>query len=289
MRFSYATVALPTLSPQQAIDELSAAGYRGVEWKVGQAPHAMGSSAQAFLLDNRCTLWPGQTDPDQIRDACAAAGLAIVGLAPYLTVGDLEALRAVLDLAGALQAPQVRLQTPRPTRGGPGHAVLLHRTRAYLAQAEPLASAAGVRVAVETHQGTVTPSATLVQSLTSHFDPAVIGAIYDVGNVVVEGYEQYDMALDILGPWLHHVHIKNVAALREDSGWRYVWSALDDGLAPVAQVLDSLRRRGYAGWVSVEDLSSARDPVQTLRHNARVLDGLTPGHWPPTGQRGTTT
>ncbi len=80
----------------------------------------MRRSAQELLLDNRCTLWPGQTEPDQIREACAAAGLTIVGLAPYLAVGDLEALRAVLDLAGPGTAPS-RRRVPRSLRAHGGH------------------------------------------------------------------------------------------------------------------------------------------------------------------------
>jgi hypothetical protein len=45
MRYSYATVALPDLSPERAIEELALAGYRGVEWKVGDSPRAASSGA----------------------------------------------------------------------------------------------------------------------------------------------------------------------------------------------------------------------------------------------------
>ena len=112
------------------------------------------------------------------------------------------------------------------------------------------------------------------------FDPAVIGVIYDAGNLVLEGYEDPRIALEILGPYLHHVHLKNAAASRGAHGWNYVWSSLDDGLLDVAGLLGLLRDRHYRGWISLEDLSTTRDPATTLRYNAAVLRGIPAAGWP---------
>jgi sugar phosphate isomerase/epimerase len=283
MRFSYATIALPTLTPLQALEELSRSGYRGVEWKVGEAPHAMSStSAFSFLTNNKCTLDPDATDSQEIRDACAAAGLTIVGLGPYLAVGDENGLRQMMQLASDLGASQVRLQAPRTTSGTFCYAKLAEETRQYLAFAEGLAATTGVRVVLEMHHNTIAPSAALAFALVSRLDPARIGVIYDAGNVVWEGYENPRMAFQILGPYLHHVHLKNAAVVRSAPGgkWGHVWSPLDVGMVPVAEILGQLNDHGYTGWVSVEDLSTERDPLATLRFNAAVLSGMPEASWP---------
>jgi sugar phosphate isomerase/epimerase len=285
MRYSYATVALPTLTPAQAIEELASAGYQGVEWKVGEPAGRRPGTADYFIYQNRCTL-PLTPDGDQrVRQQCRDAGVDIVGLAPYLAIGDIAALRTAISMASAMGAGQVRIQAARWGQHGDQHyRQLAAATREYLAVAQDLVRESGVRVVLELHQNTVAPSASLAGQMVAEFDPRFIGVIYDLGNLVVEGFEDPRIALEVLGPHLHHVHLKNAAARRGpgDVGptWEYVWSALDDGLVDVAGTLGLLRACGYAGWISLEDLSRTRDPLATLRHNAAVLRALPQAVWP---------
>jgi sugar phosphate isomerase/epimerase len=146
-----------------------------------------------------------------------------------------------------------------------------------------------VRIAVELHQNTIFPSASLAHRAVARFDPAHVGVIYDVGNLVVEGYEDHRIATELLGPHLHHVHLKNAAVSPVDGPGplrRHLprWSPLDDGAADVAGVLGHLREIGYSGWVSLEDLSTERDPLSTLRHNAHVLAACGAPGWHDDGR-----
>jgi Sugar phosphate isomerases/epimerases len=286
IRYSYATIALPTLTPDEAVAHAAAAGYRGLEWKVGESPSAMGSSAARFLLGNRCTLAVDPADGERAAALCADAGLAVVGLAPYVQTGDLAALEQVLDVAVAAGAPQIRWQGPRPRPGGPAYRELFAQASAFLDEAEQRAARRGVRIVVELHQHTIFPSASLALRAVGHRDPAHVGVIYDVGNLVVEGYENHRIALELLGPHLHHVHLKNAAiGPVEVAGptrlHRPRWSPLDDGSVDVPGFLDLLAETGYAGWVSLEDLSTERDPLATLRHNAEVLSAIGAPGWLP--------
>jgi len=43
----------------------------------------------------------------------------------------------------------------------------------------------------------------------SDFDLRYIGIIYDLGNMVHEGYENYKLGLELLGDYLSYVHVKN--------------------------------------------------------------------------------
>lgn len=288
MKYSVATISLPTLSPDDVIQEVSAAGYTGVEWKFGEAPHAMNSSASFFLQNNKSTLTPGVTNWGRLHRMCERQGLTIVGLGPYLRIGDRDSLREVLNVAAALGAPQVRLQAARTSvQDTFDFHELFRNTVDYLAVAEEMARDRGVRVVVEMHHHTVAPSAALAHSLVSRFDPEVIGVIYDVGNTVWEGSENMRIAFSILGPYLHHVHLKNVAAMSvvnsetvpNNTVWKYTWSALDEGFVDVRSTLRLLTEVGYDGWISLEDLSTVRDPVGTLRHNAAFLQALPEARW----------
>ncbi|GIX08239.1 MAG: hypothetical protein KatS3mg115_2642 [Candidatus Poribacteria bacterium] len=47
------------------------------------------------------------------------------------------------------------------------------------------------------------------------FRPEQVGVIHDAGNMVHEGFENYQMGCELLGPYLAHVHVKNAAWVRE--------------------------------------------------------------------------
>jgi sugar phosphate isomerase/epimerase len=285
VRYGYATVALPTLSLAEAAAAAAGAGFEGLECKVGEPPHARTSSARPFLVDNRTTLGLDPRDGRRAARICADAGLHLIGLTPYVATGDLETFRRVAALAQAASAPQIRLQGPRPRRDGPGYRELFDRALAFTGEAAAIAADHGTGVVVEIHQDTIFPSASLVERLVTHFDPRRVGVIYDVGNMVVEGYEDHRIGTALLGAHLRHVHLKNARFVPDPEVGgpvrvhRATWSPLDDGVVDVRAVLDHLVDVGYRGWISLEDLSSQRDPLATLRHNAGVLSALRAPGW----------
>jgi sugar phosphate isomerase/epimerase len=285
LRWGYATVALPTLSLAEAATAAARAGFEGLECKVGEPPHARTSPARHFLVDNRATLRLDAQDGRRAARICADAGLDLIGLTPYVATGDLETFRRVAGLAQAASAPQIRLQGPRPRRGGPGYRALFDRALAFTDAAAAIAADHGSSVVVEIHQDTIFPSASLVERLVAHFDPHRVGVVYDVGNMVVEGYEDHRIGTALLGAHLRHVHLKNARFARDPAAagpvrvHRATWSPLDDGVVDVGAVLDHLVDAGYRGWVSLEDLSSERSPLATLQHNARVLSALGAPGW----------
>lgn len=283
MKYGYATIALPTLAPEEACIALAAAGFAGIEWAVGIAPHARGSSAEGFMVGNRCTLAPERVAVASAAAIARANGLEVIGLAPYVRSGDLEALEHVLDLASAAGTRQVRLQPPRRDDRRSNSARDLRADFArFLRDAVPLLRASGVSAAVELHQFTIAPSVGLALPLLDGLDPEYVGVIYDVGNLVVEGYEDDRMALELLGPHLHHVHLKNARITRSPGSARtHRWTPLDDGFADVGGFLRLLEEIGYEGWVSIEDLSLGSDSAAAIRANASALATVGAPGWLP--------
>ena len=137
-----------------------------------------------------------------------------------------------------------------------------------------LAAQFGVQACLEMHMNIITPSAGLAHRVVSHFDPAHVGVIFDPGNMVVEGFENYQMALELLGPYLSHVHAKNCAWTKtgeEDdvAQWKWEMVAVRQGQTNWPEVMRALEKVGYDGWFSFEDFSTG-DTRSKLSEGPRV-------------------
>ncbi|MGF1660948.1 MAG: sugar phosphate isomerase/epimerase family protein [Kineosporiaceae bacterium] len=281
MRFGVFTVGLPELTPEEGAAALAEAGYDGVEWRVTHVPADVRGEAPSFWRNNRCTLEPDLDQAARAREIARAAGLAVIGLGTYLKVGDLEATEAAMRFARDAGAPQLRVGVGR-TDGVARYSDLARLTRAYLERVEELAGEHGVKALVEIHHRTIIPSASLAERLVRGLDPERVGVIVDAGNMAREGFEDHRFGLEILGPYVAHVHVKNSAWRRPDGGgvWEPVWSPLDDGVVDFPAFLAALHEFGYDGWVVVEDFSDARPAREALVHNLaflRAATGLAPG------------
>lgn len=272
LKLAVFTVMLPDLTPEDAVHELKASGYDGVEWRVTTTPEARRQEAPSFWGNNLCTFAPRLDDARRARAVAASAGLAIPGLGTYLEVGDLAATEAAMHFAQECGAPQIRVSAGRWQSGASYHD-LYARARAYLASVEPLAQRYGVKALIEIHHRTIVSSASLAFRLVEDFNPAHIGVIHDAGNMIHEGYEEYAIGIELLGPYLAHVHVKNGAYRRPEGGgvWRSDWSPLEDGLVDFDALFRALRAAGYQGWVAIEDFSAVRPTREALRFNIDFL------------------
>jgi sugar phosphate isomerase/epimerase len=88
-----------------------------------------------------------------------------------------------------------------------------------------------------------------------------------------EGFEDYRIRAELLGPYLAHVHIKNSAFERPAGGgvWEPRWAPLEDGVADFGQVFEALENVGYDGWFVMEDFSGVRPSKEALRHNLEFV------------------
>ena len=272
MNLGICSVSLFDHTPEQAIATVTAAGYGGIEWRVTDAGAGAGTDR---FDDNRCTLTPGEVAAVVAR--CASAGLTVIGLDTYVDSGDRDGAERAFALAAATGVPWIRFRAP--WRDGTPWRQAFSAATAFVAYLEQRGIAHGVRALLELHQRTICPSASLAHRLLAGTDPAAVGVLYDAGNLMIEGYEDHRIALDLLGPYLAGVHLKNVAFDRPPGGgvWQPRWSPLDDGVVDVAGLLEALDAVGFDGWISLEDFSDDRSPADTAHHNAAVLARLSAG------------
>jgi sugar phosphate isomerase/epimerase len=273
MKFAVFTVMLPDLSPEEAVTALANAGYDGIEWRVTTLDPKKRHEAPSFWGNNLCTLEPTTENADRARKLTLEAGLELANLGTYLSPGDLAAAENAMQFAERAGARSLRINAA--SYDGHYHAAF-ERSLEFYREVEKLAKKYKVRALVETHQNLITPSASLAHRFVSNFDPEYVGVIYDPGNMVLEGFETYLMGLQLLGPYLAHVHLKNAAFTHPTNGgvWQAKWMPLEDGVVNFKEVLRSLLKVGYDGWLVMEDFSAARGSLETLHHNLTFIKNL---------------
>src|SRR5918994_1374622 len=271
MKLGVFTVGLPDLTPEEAVRELSNAGYDGVEWRVTRVPKEASGEEPSFWGNNLCTLAPTEAEARRARRLSEEAGLEVPGLGTYVGVGDLEAAEEAMRFAVTAGAPQVRVGAGAPD--GRPYEELFAAATAFLADVEELARTHGVKAVVEIHHRTICPSASLAHRLVSAFDPDFVGVILDPGNMAQEGFEDYRIGAELLGPYLAHVHIKNSAFERPVGGgvWEPRWAPLEDGVGDFGLVFEALDHVGYSEWIVMEDFSGVRPSKEALKHNLEFV------------------
>jgi sugar phosphate isomerase/epimerase len=276
MRYAVFTVSLPEYTPAEAVQTLRDIGYDGIEWRVFDQEPAQG--APDFWVGNRCT-WPLSSvvaDAPQMRALAESAGLAMPSLGTYALCNDLAAVELAMQGASLLGVPQLRINVPLYD-GSLSYMKLRDTSRAQYRDVAALAQCYNVRALIEMHHGSLTPSASAAAAFLAGFDPRYVGTIYDAGNMVHEGYEQYRMGLELLGPYLAHVHIKNthwkVIGTRPDgsSEWKSDWAPIPHGVVDMEAQFRALRSVGYDGWVSVEDFSTEQPLRERLQINLAYI------------------
>src|SRR4051812_32602969 len=217
MRFSVFTASTPDWTPAEAVAALAAQGWDGVEWRVTDQEPA---PEPGFWAGNRAT-WPLtglEAVLPEIARLTRESGLAMSALGGYVPCADRANVERILAAAASLDAGRVRVMVPKLGTGD--YRELFAAARADLSWVASRAAIHGVTALVELHHGTITASASSALRLVDGLDPACVGVIHDIGNLIIEGFEDPLAGLQMLGPYLAHVHVKNVAwhpvAIRPD-------------------------------------------------------------------------
>lgn len=279
MKLSVFTTATPDYTPEEILPVLRECGLQGVEWRYTTNSPERKQEEPSFWGNNLCTIDPLEATDEllvELGESARQQGITTVALTAYLKCGDIEGTRRAMRHAALLGAKSIRVGIPGYGQSA-HYRELLEQAVGYLTAVQSLSAEYGVKGLVETHFGTITASASLAHRLVERFDPEHIGVLYDPGNLVFEGYENYRMGLELLGPHLAHVHVKNAgwypgATKEEPWGCRSV--AMDRGIVDWKQVLSDLKSVGYEGWFGVEDFSLTYDTKGMLSAFATWLPSL---------------
>lgn len=285
MKYGVFSVCTPEYDIPDAVKMLKGLGYNGIELRVAGAPPETQPEGYCYenryWTFNRCTVALDSiiTVTPEIKQLCDSVGLEIISLTTYLGPWDSAGLEQVMEAARIIQCRNIRVNPPGYD-GKENYRTLFQRTVAQVHCLENLAARYGVRINFEIHMGNIIPSASAAYRLVSHFDPALVGVIYDPGNMVFEGYENYQMGLELLGEYLAYVHVKNASWQQTGTGedgitrWKTVWEPFSSGCVDLAHLCKALRAVGYDGYLSVEDFSNNQETLAKLDGNLRLLQSL---------------
>ena len=254
MKYSLFTASVPEMTLEEAAQKMKEYGYNGVDWRVldPQTDLKFLQQQNLYWRNNLCTVDIDKVDEiaDEVGGIAQKYGLEVNALATYLESSDsLEKIEKCMIAAKKMGCSRIRVNA-RKYDETKGYTTLFSEDVAGFTEVQELAKKHGVKADFEMHMGTIVPSASAARRLASYFDPNYIGVIYDTGNVIYEGYEEYKMALEILGPYLDLVHIKNAKWIKKevDGKEKYAadWAAFKDGHADFEKVFRALKEIGYA-------------------------------------------
>jgi sugar phosphate isomerase/epimerase len=101
--------------------------------------------------------------------------------------------------------------------------------------------------------------------------------------MIHEGYENFRLGLELLGPYLAHVHVKNTGwkpESRRENGtreWSSYWEPVSGGIVDWKQVLADLAAVGYDGYLGLEDFSGTFGSRELLKVYGQDMKELLAG------------
>jgi sugar phosphate isomerase/epimerase len=234
-------------------------GIEAVEVCTGTLGAADGPALAAFLAG-----WDAAT---------AAHGLGICSLNCSLLPDRRDDVRAIFRAAAERGIRLVKVDvSPYDTRAP--YEPLLAAARAHWSALAALAREFGVKALAEVHPKIVCHSPSAMRRMLDGLPPDAVGAILDPGNMTYEGWEDLHEAVDILGPYLAHLHVKNGGWERTPGAtppWRAVGTALADGMVDWFEACRELRRAGYQGYGVLEFLGNEMNNREWITRDIRHL------------------
>lgn len=209
------------------------------------------------------------TEPDELREVCAAYDLEMIGGFVPLVLHDPDqrdeslaaAERAAALMGGAGGSLFITSMVtsfdwaPRIEVDGAAwdHAASM------LAEVEEIVAAHGMRQAIHPHLGTMIERPEDVKNV---LDRSEVGWTFDMGHLMIGGYDPVEF-LDDARDRIVHVHLKDVHldkaapvfALEQsimEGVQNGMFCPMGDGDVPVAEVVTELERTGYDGWYVLE-------------------------------------
>lgn len=285
MKLSVFSVCMPEYGIHETVRKLKELGYDGVEWRVTSP--APSQKPDNYTMEGRYWTYNLSTvdvgkieeDAEEIKRICSEAGLEISSLTTYLFIWDADNIERVMKAAKIMGCRNIRVLAPYYDKNE-NYRTQFDRAATQVKVIEKLAERYDVRVNFEIHMNYIIPSVSAAYRLVAGTDPRYIGIIFDPGNMVHEGFEDYKLGIELLGEYLAHVHIKNGMWVKvgtsEDGvdAWKPVWVPLKKGFVDFKNLIKQLKNVNYTGYLSIEDFSNEEDTYSKLKESLEYLRKL---------------
>jgi len=264
MQICYTTYSTPKWSPEQIAERAAALGYQAVELRAYN-----GANVRDDLTPADCAALR------QTFDA-RALPICVVGTSCRFSLSDEEAATNVavakkyLKIAAALGAPLIRVFGGAYDKAKVTEDEAVARVAGALGELAEPARQAGVKIALETHDG-FSAGALVGRALRKVQSPNV-GACWDWLHPCRVG-ESPDQTAEHLKGYVIHSHTKD-ARRNARGGWDAEY--FGDGELPLADIFGHMVAQGFDGPLSLEwERGGDPDPEKALAQYVPALKALT--------------
>jgi sugar phosphate isomerase/epimerase len=279
MKFGIFTVSTPDWYPLEVLEKIKELGLSGVEWRVVADDGDTGNPT--FWNGNRASMTAEYIieNASQLKLKSDECGVEMVSLASYLSSdASLEIIEQHFIASQALGVKNLRFWGNH-FKKEVNYMRQIAKSKEEFFKLETLARKYGVRAVIEIHMHRVAPSMSKAMMILEGLDPRYVGIIWDPGNQVVEGFEPYEMALDIAGDYLAEIHIKNMEWLIKSNGFEFTeWeckpTTLRKGIVNWPLLMKILKDREYKGWLFFEDFSTELPLDERMKDNVSWIKGM---------------
>ncbi len=262
MKSCFSTLGCPEWTVDRIAQCIEDCGYSGLELR--------GLQNEMYLPDHPA-LAPDCRADFRARFESLGCAIACVSSSARLTdppsparQKSLDEARAFIELAADLGAGLVRVFAGRIAEGD-DRVRSAARMGEMLKEIEPHARAAGVRLAVETHDDWCRGED--LAPVVAEVDSPFVGVLWDINHPYRHG-ESPEATAKAIGDRLLHVHTKDGV----DGGG---YTLFGEGDLPLRRILALLEHAGYDGYLSLEWEKKwhpeIQEPEVALPHYARVL------------------
>ncbi len=270
MKYGVFSKIVADFTLEESVQKLRDYNYDGIEWRVHDECHIK--------------LEEVEKKAEYVRELTESNNLEIISLISYVHVEDLDNIKRLFNASKAMKCSRVRLLPPPYDRTKNYHQIY-HRVLEYAKRAEKLAEEYGVKILFEIHPRSIIPSASLAYRWVSNFCPQNVGVVFDPGNMIEEGMENWKLGLELLGEYLSYVHCKNAGwistTVNNKKEWRWDWFPMKEGMVNWQEVIGILQEMGFDGYLSNEDFCNL-PTNRKLKENIEYLRNLVEGHNNPT-------
>lgn len=240
MKYAFVSFSCPNASLDEVLRMAREYGYDGFEARCG---FGHGHGIELTLTPEECA---------GMKRAFADSGVALHCLSvscryadPHTAAENIAATRDYIRLAQRLGVPLLRVfcgELP----AGLGREAARGGIAAALRELAPLAAAAGVILAVETHDDWSDPAE--MRAVMEAVDHPAVGVVWDLMHTLRGGGASMEEAYRLLSPWLVHVHFHD--GLLDLS--RLAFLPLGEGEIDHRPAVKILMENHYDGYLSGE-------------------------------------
>jgi inosose dehydratase len=269
------------------LDAIAQAGYEGTELGpygyLPTTPDALDRELKArrLALGSSFVALPLEDAARRVQSVDHA--LAVARLLQTQGVGE-------LILADDEDPARARIAGRVPADGSAGWSEQAWREAVATlhAVARALRDVLGMRAVVHHHAGTFVETPPEIERLLEQTDPEMIGLLLDTGHAVYGGGDPLEIVMRH-GSRIRYLHLKDAQRAElervratdtpmQEAWGRGVFCSLGEGVVDFARLIETLRGRGYAGWLIVEQdvVPDAQgrlrpDPFESARRSRSFL------------------